>query len=130
MISNLYSWVFSYISAGTNISLNNKNGIRWGYEITGGAFTIGFLHLKMSYGKKYFNNLTQHINYYTFGGGISIFGYERGTVKIKDGQNKIIKGKRSNIYLGGFIYPVAMDSDDVNGMIESSILPTNFILGW
>ena len=81
-----------YISTGTNISLNNKNGIRGGFEITGGILA-GPLHLKMSYGKKHFRNLTQFINYYTFGGGLTIIGYERGFAKLAEGQNKIIKGK-------------------------------------
>ena len=60
MVSSLFSQIAPYISLGTNISLNNKNGIRWGYEITGGILA-GPLHLKMSYGKKHFRNLTQFI---------------------------------------------------------------------
>ena len=105
MVGSLFAQITPYISTGMNFSLNNegkgifdkKSGIRWGYEITGGILA-GPLHLKMSYGKKHFRNLTQFINYYTFGGGLAIIGYERGFAKLTDGQNKIIEGKRSNIY--------------------------------
>ena len=123
-VSSLFSQIAPYISLGTNISLNNKNGIRGGFEITGGILA-GPLHLKMSYGKKHFRNLTQFINYYTFGGGLAIIGYERGFAKLTDGQNKIIEGKRSNIYIGGLIYPIAV-AWDITGMVQAGILPTNF----
>tara|TARA_B100000700_G_C14857055_1_gene766763 strand:+ start:72 stop:569 length:498 start_codon:yes stop_codon:yes gene_type:complete len=124
MAGSLFSQNYPYISLGTNISLNNKNGIKWGYEITGGIIA-GPLHIKMSYGKKHFRNLTQFINYYTLGGGLTIIGYERGFAKLTDGQNHIIDGKRSNIYLGGFIYPIAV-AWDKTGIVQAGILPTNF----
>jgi len=132
MVGSLFAQISPYISTGINISLNNKgkgildkkSGMRWGYEITGGILA-GPLHLKMSYGKKHFRNLTQFINYYTFGGGLAIIGYERGFAKLTDGQNKIIEGKRSNIYIGGLIYPIAV-AWDITGMVQAGILPTNF----
>ena len=132
MLGSLSAQISSYISTGINISLNNKgkgifdknSGIRWGHEITGGILA-GPLHLKMSYGKKHFRNLTKFINYYTFGGGLTIIGYERGFAKLVEGQNRIIKGKRSNIYIGGFIYPIAV-AWDITGMVQAGILPTNF----
>ena len=133
MVSSLFSQIAPYISTGTNISLNNggkgifdkKSGIRWGYEITAGIMSGSLFHLKMSYGKKYFRNLSQFINYYTFGGGLTIIGYERGFAKLVEGQNRIIKGKRSNIYIGGFIYPIAA-AWDITGMVQAGIMPTNF----
>ena len=67
MIGIGFSQIAPYISTGANISLNsilNKSSeIRWGYEITGGILA-GPLHLKMTYGKKNFRNLTKFINYY------------------------------------------------------------------
>ena len=67
-----------------NISLNNKgkgiisknSGIRWGYEITGG-YMAGPIHLKILYGKKHFINSNQFINYYAYGAGLAIIGYEK-----------------------------------------------------
>ena len=128
MIGIGFPQISPYISTGANISLNsilNKSSeIRWGYEITGGILA-GPLHLKMTYGKKNFRNLTKFINYYTFGGGLTIIGYERGFAKLKDGENTIIKGKKSNLYIGGFVYPIAV-AWDIIGMVQAGILPANF----
>ena len=125
IVGSLFSQTTPYISTGINISLNNKDGIRWGYEITVGILPEPLIHLKMSYGKKHFKNLNKYINYYTFGGGLTIIGYERGFAKLTEKQNKITEGKRSNIYIGGFIYPIAV-AWDITGMVQAGILPTNF----
>jgi len=130
MFGCLFSNFSPYISSGINISLNNNgkkisnkiSQLRWGYEITGGAILGPLLHLKISYGKNYFNNLNKAINYYSLGGGLTVLGYERGAANL-EGEN--LRGKRSNIYIGGFIYPIAI-AWDITGMVGAGILPTNF----
>ena len=132
LINSSFAQISPYISTGANISLNNhkgifdkNNGIRWGYEITAGIISGPILHLKMSYGKKYFKNSRKFINYYAFGGGVLIGGYEKGSAMMVDENNNSHKAKRSNIYLGGFIFPIAV-AWDITGMVQAGILPTNF----
>ena len=132
LIVGAFAQNYPYISTGINISLNNKgkgiisanSGIRWGYEITGG-YMAGPLHLKISYGKKHFINSNQFINYYAYGAGLAIIGYEKGFAKLIKENKDVIKGERYNIYSGGFIYPIAI-AWDVTGIVEAGILPTNF----
>ena len=109
LIVGAFAQNYPYISTGMNISLNNKgkgiisanSGIRWGYEITGG-YMAGPLHLKISYGKKHFINSNQFINYYAYGAGLAIIGYEKGFAKLIKENKDVIQGERYNIYSGGF----------------------------
>ena len=54
-----------------------------------------------------------------------MFGYEKGLAKLKGEQLTIVEGRRSNFYIGGFIFPIAV-AWDVTGIVQEGILPTNF----
>ena len=123
LIITFYSMVFTqipYISSGINVSINNKEGMKWGYELTGGL-NAGMLHAKISYGNNYFHNSPDKLDYLTVGVGLFIFGYEYGIASYNK-NNKWSNGYRSNFYIGGMNGPLS----DLLGTGEYNIMFFNF----